>query len=253
MNDAAHPDAELPRIALAPRSYTGDVDAAGAWRKQQTFFERSLQERLTAAGGLVIGTCLPAEADVATRLASAYARQCSGLILQGGTDIGGASSANTSSTHDTSRDFFEIALVRAFLQLDKPILGICRGMQLINVAFGGSLVAMSDAQASRHSDPSIYTAHAHPIELTEAGYLAILYGCRRGRVNTAHRQAVQRIGQSLCIEAVCADDSSVEALRSRVHRHVLGVQWHPEFDIAIPDRLDGDRLLRDFVARCAVR
>jgi len=248
--EASDAPADLPRIAVAPRTFTGDTGVAGAWRKPQAFFERTLLERLTAAGALVVGTCLPREPLDAVRLAAAYAAQCDGLVLQGGSDI---ASSNRATGTDRERDRFERALVESFLQLDKPVLGICRGMQLVNVALGGSLVALPEAQAARHSDPAIYEAHAHVIDLVETGHLATMYGTCKGRVNTAHRQAVARLGAALEIEATCADDGSIEAVRSRAHRYVIGVQWHPEFDHGIADRLDGDRLLRDFVAHGRVR
>jgi len=248
--EAADDTTRLARIAVAPRTFTGDAGIAGAWRKPQAFFERTLLERLTAAGALVVGTCLPREPHDVARLAIAYAAQCDGLVLQGGSDIAGADRV---AGTDRERDRFEISLVESFLQLDKAVLGICRGMQLINVALGGSVAALPDAQAARHSDPPIYEAHAHAIDLVETGYLAAMYGTCKGRVNTAHRQAVARLGAALEIEATCAEDGSIEAFRSRAHRYVIGVQWHPEFDHGSADRLDGDRLLRDFIAHGFVR
>jgi putative glutamine amidotransferase len=248
--EAADDTPRLARIAVAPRTFTGDTGVAGAWRKPQAFFERTLLERLTAAGALVIGTCLPREPRDAVRLAVAYAAQCDGLVLQGGSDI--ASADRTAGT-DRERDRFERSLVESFLQLDKPVLGICRGMQLVNVALGGSLAALSEAQAARHSDPPAYDTHEHAIDLVETGCLAALYGVHRGCVNTAHRQTVARLASVLEIEATSVDDGSIEAFRSRAHRYAIGVQWHPEFDHGIAHRLDGDRLLRDFVATGRVR
>lgn len=244
-SDAFPPDP--PRIAIAPRLFGGEADAAGAWRRQQLFFERTLLERVTAAGALVIGTGLPAEPAQARAIAVAYAGHCDGLVLQGGTNL--ASNAGAFTPHDHARDHFELELVAAFCALDKPVLGICRGLQLLNVAFGGTLQPLPEAEAGRHSQPAIYAGHAHAVEFAADGYLAGLYATRHGVVSSAHRQTVRRCGDGLAVEATCPDDGRIEALRSSTHRHVLGVQWHPEFDRAPDGRLCGDRLLRDFVAQ----
>jgi putative glutamine amidotransferase len=244
-SDALPPD--LPRIAIAPRLFGGDPGAAGAWRQQQLFFECALLERITAAGALIVGSGLPAEPAQMRQIAAAYARHCDGLVLQGGTNI--ASSAGAFTLHDHARDRFELELVAAFCALDKPVLGICRGLQLLNVAFGGLVQPLPEAEAEHPSQPAIYAEHAHAVVFAAGGYLAGLYGTRHGVVSSAHRQTVRRLGDGLVVEATCPDDGRIEALRSSTHRHVLGVQWHPEFDRAPDSRLCGDRLLRDFVAQ----
>jgi putative glutamine amidotransferase len=252
MNEPASFAANAVRIAVAPRLFAGEHDAAGAWRQQQLFFEHTLIERLTAAGALIVGTCLPASPTLAQQVAAAYARECDGLVLQGGTNIASASTRATLMDHDLARDRFELDLVAAFLAADKAVLGICRGMQLLNVAFGGSVHTLLDAQAAHHSDPSSYAAHMHAVELASARHLARLFDTTRGTVSSAHRQAVHRLGSGLDLEATCPDDGCVEAIKSREHRHVLGIQWHPEFDAAMPGRLSGDTLFRDFVAHARV-
>lgn len=252
MSDPLRFPADPPRIAVAPRLFAGACDAAGAWRRQQLFFEQTLLERLLAAGALIVGTCLPRSAALARRVAQAYADDCDGLVLQGGTNLGAGPAREELTALDHARDRFEYDLLAAFVAADKPVIGICRGMQLINVAFGGTLQALPEVRATHHSDPAIYHGHSHAVELVAAGYLAGLYEAQRGVVSSAHRQATLRIGAGLDVEAVCLVDAQVEAIRSTAHRYVVGVQWHPEFDHAAQGRLCGARLLRDFVANARI-
>ena len=237
------------RIAIAPRRFPGDAAAAGAWRRRQLFFERELMRRVASADGLPIGLHLPAR-DEASELAEHYASLCDGLLLQGGTDIDAALSQTTSAAEpDTDRDAFELALVEEFLRRDKAVLGVCRGMQLINVAAGGTLKSVDGANVERHSDPARYADHAHTVSLAHDGYLARLYGCVAGNVSSAHRQAVGELGAGLRVEAHDVADGGIEAIRSTRHRYAVGVQWHPELDDARAGRLDGFRLIADFVAQ----
>jgi putative glutamine amidotransferase len=127
------------------------------------------------------------------------------------------------------------------------VLGICRGLQLINVACGGSLRDLDATEANRHSDPPAYAAHAHGVSFSEGGRLARLYGVAGGCVSSAHRQAIARLGDGLVVEATCEADGCIEAVRADADAFVLGVQWHPEFDHEGEGRIAGAHLLRHFV------
>ena len=236
------------RIAIAPRRFSGNPQEPGAWRARQLFFERTLSEQLAAAGALPVGLHLP-DTGEAIAFAECYAELCDGLLLQGGTDIDAVlSQAGPAGASDGDRDAFELALFSAFARRNKPVLGICRGMQLINVAAGGTLRTIDAALALLHSDPARYAVHAHPITLQPGGYLERLYAVARGRVSSAHRQAIAKLGDWLIVEAHVEADSVIEAVRSRRHRYVVGVQWHPEYDRADAGHLEGARLIADFIA-----
>ncbi|WNR46926.1 gamma-glutamyl-gamma-aminobutyrate hydrolase family protein [Paenibacillus roseipurpureus] len=157
-----------------------------------------------------------------------------GLILAGGEDIDpqlyGSSPDLRCWTITPERDYFELALIEEALRLHKPILAICRGMQLLNVCFGGTLyVDISDHgehvlahQFSRA--PRWYLGHRVKL-LTPS--LKKLYQANEIRTNSYHHQAVNQLGAGLEAAAV-ADDGIIEALIHPNHPNLLAVQWHPE-------------------------
>jgi putative glutamine amidotransferase len=184
-----------------------------------------------------------------------YARTLDGLVLQGGADLSprsyGEEPLRPEWSGDAIRDAYELELLEAFLAERKPVLGICRGMQLINVAFGGSLYQDIPSQlpgAITH-EADDYDRHAHDVCIEPGGLLdEHLGGERQGAVISIHHQAVKRLGHGLKVEARSAGDGLVEAISSESDGFVLGLQWHPEFHP--PGRgslLDGDALLDGFL------
>jgi putative glutamine amidotransferase len=129
------------------------------------------------------------------------------------------------------RDAYELELLHEFMEVGKPVLGICRGMQLINVALGGSLYQDLPTQrpgeiAHEHSD---YDRHLHAIRFTEGGQFARWFdGQDGGNVVSIHHQGLDRLGHDVIVEAT-AGDGVVEALKWKGRSFVCGVQWHPEF------------------------
>ena len=128
------------------------------------------------------------------------------------------------------------------MEAGKPILGICRGMQLLNVALGGSL--LQDLPTLRpdavHHESGRYDRHAHGVEFVEGGKMAGWFGgMKGGNVVSIHHQAVNRLGKDVVVEALSRDDGIVEAIRWDGDSFVCGVQWHPEFHT----RRAGDQLL----------
>ena len=164
---------------------------------------------------------------------SDYATALDGLVLQGGVDIG----------TDTVRDDYEMALIRGFIEAGKPVLGICRGAQLINVVFGGTL----HPDIPQHRSDA-YEQHAHEMRLEPGSRLAALYpGVQSAHVTSIHHQAIDRLGAGLVVEAWSDPDGLVEAVRAPGSRYIIGVQWHPEFHPENPGLLDSAPILNDFV------
>lgn len=165
-----------------------------------------------------------------------YARHLDGLVLQGGADVSPQSYAETPTrpewSGDRARDMYELELLHEFVEAGKPVLGICRGCQLINVAFGGSLyqdiaAELPAAQAHVHAD---YDRHRHAVSFPPGSSLARLFaGQTQGLVNSIHHQAVKRLGRDMEVEALSVPDQMVEAIRYRKAPFVMGLQWHPEF------------------------
>lgn len=155
-----------------------------------------------------------------------------GLLLSGGTDIDparyGGTPQGSNEAPDGERDRLETELLERALEADLPVLAICRGMQLFNVAHGGTLIQHlqnSEAHRVRGSDPA---APVHEIEVQPGSRLAAILGPGPHGVNSRHHQAVDRIGAGLVVTARSTPDGVVEALERPDRRFAVAVQWHPE-------------------------
>jgi putative glutamine amidotransferase len=192
------------------------------------------------AGGLPL--LLSMEADPV-----AVVSRLDALILSGGSDVDprryGETPGPHASTFEPLRDEFELAMLDAALMRGIPVLGICRGAQLINVGHGGTLVAhLPSDSGEAHSFLGYPRNHrVHPVELAEGSVPHRLYGPRI-RVNSLHHQAVADVGADLIVTAR-APDGVVEAIEVR-DAPVVGVQWHPEM-------LGGTDPLFDWLVNCA--
>jgi putative glutamine amidotransferase len=231
----------VTQIGVSPRLFHPEPGGRGIHTKLLDYLEHSVGEWIGSHGALVFLIPL-------SRRAADYAAALDGLVLQGGADISplayGEAPAKPEWAGDPARDRYEIELVRAFTGAGKPVLGICRGAQLINVALGGSL--HQDVPAHRTED---YDLHTHDVRLEPGSGLARLYGdVGPRRVVSIHHQAIKRLGQGLRAEAHSEPDGLVEAIRASGPGYVCGVQWHPEFHGGRRGFLDGGPLLDEFLA-----
>ena len=181
-----------------------------------------------------------------------------GLVLQGGIDISPATYGQKpwidKAEYDPIRDEYELDLLRAFIQADKPVLGICRGCQLLNVYFGGTLIQDIPTQwpgAILHNDTQRYERLIHEVHFMPGSRLSDIYGYEPRRVTSIHHQCVDRLGNGLVLEARSPIDLVPEGIRHTGHRFVMGVQWHPEFHglgfDAADTVLDSGPLMMDFL------
>jgi putative glutamine amidotransferase len=164
-----------------------------------------------------------------------------GLILAGGADLDPASYGQQAhaETHDTvpERDAVEIALVRAAIERDLPLLGICRGMQLINVACGGTLLQHLPERFGHEQHRRVvgsFDGSEHDVALTEGSLAASAANEAVHVTKSHHHQGVDRLGEGLLVSGVSSFDGLPEAIELPDRRFVLGVQWHPEADPSSP-------------------
>jgi putative glutamine amidotransferase len=204
--------------------------------------------------------------DGATRRAgskatlAAYAQALDALVLMGGSDVApesyGESPQRPEWRGDRVRDVYEIGLLQAFMAVGKPVLGVCRGAQVINVALGGTLyqdIATALPGALNHRDWSIYEENCHATSFVPGSGLARLYrDVTLTRTNSIHHQAVKDLGRELVVEAWSEPDRLPEAIRWKGPSYVFAVQWHPEFHPPGEGGwLDDTPLLDDFLATAA--
>ena len=225
---------------MSPRLLHPQPGARGVFTKILHYVEDAIAQWLQSRDALLFVLPLsPRSAD--------YARALDGLVLQGGADISplayGEEPLKPEWAGDPVRDRYEIELVQAFTAARKPVLGICRGAQLINVALGGSL-----HQDIPHHRSDEYDQHAHEVRLEAGSGLARLYGeTGPRRVVSIHHQAIKQLGRGLKAEAHSEPDGVVEAIRGEGPGYICAVQWHPEFHGRRSGFLDGAPLLDEFL------
>jgi len=166
-------------------------------------------------------------------------RDLDALVLSGGGDIEpsryGAEPAPETDGVDPERDEFELAALAAAEEQGLPVLAVCRGMQLLNVARGGTLIQhVPDVTHTEHRDVEHWNVSANPVTVVADTRLHELCGGTHLTVNSLHHQAVDRVGSGLRITAVDEDDI-IEAIEPTDDAPILGVQWHPELIIHEPE------------------
>lgn len=198
--------------------------------KALQYAESALIEWVWREGGLPVVLPVVEGPEVAE-----FAEALDGLLLSGGEDVSptwfGEAPRRPEWAGNLARDRFEMALLEAFAARGRPVLGVCRGCQLLNVALGGALyqdLVEDGVVEAPHRDQAAYCRLRHPIRLRRPGFLAALYGVERAQVNTVHHQGVRELGRGLQVLAE-SHDGLIEAIGSRSDPWMVGVQWHPEW------------------------
>lgn len=164
-------------------------------------------------------------------------KKCNGLLLTGGMDIDPffyhpqlSDYPHKPSSWNRARDDFETKLFSAAQSLAMPVLGICRGLQLINVSLGGSLLPDNEEAGKRNHRTQDGIDHVHTIQMLQHSLLAGITGISEGNVNSAHHQAIDRIAESLLVNCFSQDGiaEGIEWKEKENRSPMIGVQWHPE-------------------------
>jgi putative glutamine amidotransferase len=205
----------------------------GVWKDEPaTLLPLSYSRAIHGAGGMM--AMLPPD-----RRASEDPRELldriDALVLGGGADIDpetqGVEAHPETIGSNPDRDYFEIALALGALELGIPLLGVCRGMQILNVARGGSLDQHIPERLGHEIHRPMPGSWAeHDIRLEPGSLAAEAAGSERLTVKSHHHQGVDRIADGMTASAWATDDESVEAIESSDGEFVLGVLWHPEED-----------------------
>jgi len=185
---------------------------------------------------------------------SDYAQWLDGILMHGGADVWpgsyGEEPLRPEWNGDRIRDEYEIGLVKAFSDAGKPVFGICRGLQLINVAHGGTLfqdISTQKPGALVHRNAEIYDLNFHEVDILPRTRMAQLLPPGRHKINSVHHQGVKDVAPGFAVEAVSPEDGVVEAIRRTDGPWVCAVQWHPEFHRPELGVVDDTPLLRDFL------
>ena len=210
------PDVEAEQVPSQPPSYQ---------------LKTAYAEAVMRAGGLPL--ILPYAEEQGC--IDSYLDRISGLIVTGGAfDVSPALYGETPRAGlgalKEGRTAFEAALVRGALQRGLPLLGICGGMQLLNVVAGGTLIQDIPSEvprAAQHEQTHERSRPQHPVEVKDGTLLAELLGKGQLMVNSTHHQAVGKPGKEVVVSAL-ASDGIIEAIELRSHPFAIGVQWHPE-------------------------
>jgi putative glutamine amidotransferase len=213
-----------PLVGITP-DVEGDAEAA------RYVVKTAYAEAVLRAGGLPL--VLPLSADIS--VVEAYLDRVSAVVVTGGAfDVPpsayGQKEREGLGPLKPGRTAFETLLVQAALRRRLPILGICGGMQLLNVVLGGTLyqdLARELPGAKEHEQKSAKTQPSHPVDVRDGSVLADVLGRGQLMVNSTHHQAVSQLAPGLKVSAA-SPDGVVEAIESTEYPFVLGVQWHPE-------------------------
>jgi putative glutamine amidotransferase len=242
--------AKLPRIGLTTSTDDGGVGGPDRLRILTKIAYPNWVER---AGGLPL--LLP---NLSPELAGPALDELDGVLLTGGKDVHpfvyGAEPERHLGITDPQRDRFEMPLIREALARRLPLLAICRGLQALNAATGGTLrqdlAHDKDATVQHRMEVVGENTPHHTVEIEPDSLLHRLLGATRVAVNSFHHQAADRLGDGLRVSARTLD-GTIEALEGATGHFVLAVQWHPE--VMPPDDLVSRALFEGFVAACRAR
>lgn len=212
------------------------------------YLEQSMSDWLMAHGALPFMLPQPSDRRALSVQLDELVAEMDGILLQGGVDMSptsyGEQPIRPEWSGDRGRDVYEIAVVEAAMRLNRPVLGICRGHQVVNVTLGGTLYQDINTQVSGslvHRNAEIYERNRHEVDFVPGSPMSRWFGTTHATINSVHHQAIKDVADDLVVEARSSEDDIIEAVRlpaeSSAEPWVVGVQWHPEFQDPEDDTL----------------
>ena len=245
-----------PRIGLTVGHFHADPRRPLFKGKTLQFVEKKMAEAIWRAGGLPIPLVEVSDPEYVDAVLDGL----EGVVLQGGVDVAperyGERPLRPEWSGDAVQDAYEVPFIEGVVRRDLPLLGICRGVQILNATLGGTLyqdLATQVDGALHHRDWERYELVEHEVHVTPGTLLARLYGDDPLLVNTIHHQAVRDVAEGFEVSAR-APDGVVEAIeRVNDRAWLVGIQWHPEWLDGSPQggphRCPGAPLFESLVAR----
>ncbi len=256
MNTAERPRDRV-KVGISACFFHADPDRPVFTGKTLQYLEQSVAHWVMSTGALAVMIPSPVgDTQKGDASLDDYAAWLDALVLEGGSDVWPGSYGEEPLDErwhgDRVRDDYERALLAAFAARGKPVLGICRGLQLMNVAHGGTLFQDIETQrpgAVRHRDAIAYDRNLHPLDFVAGTRLAEIFeGTPNTVVSSVHHQAIKDLAPGFVVEARCPVDGMIEAIRKPGRNFMAAVQWHPEFHRHGEGTLDDRPLLEDFLA-----
>lgn len=244
------------KIGISACFFHPDGERKAAPQKTLLWIEQSTAHWVMSEGALPV--MIPSFGGATYRQGGVsvndYVDWLDGIVMHGGADVWpgsyGEEPLRPEWHGDRVRDEYEIALVKAFSAAGKPVFGICRGLQLINVAHGGTLyqdITTQKPGARVHRDAEAYDLNFHEVDILQGSHLSRLLPPGRHKINSVHHQGIKDVAPGFQVEAVSPEDGVVEAIRHTGGPWVAAVQWHPEFHRPELGVVDDTPLLRDFL------
>lgn len=226
----------IPTIGISTHFLT--VDKGKFTGMERIYVNKDYADAVVKAGGAPL--LLPPAGDV--EVIRHYVRLCDGFILSGGGDINPMLYQEMPhpklEEFHTALDRAQMVLTKEILQADKPLLAICRGIQLLNVVQGGTLwqdTSAIDHPVMLHSQYGPRGDAFHTVDILPGSMLHDIFGSQL-QVNSFHHQCLKKLGANLKITAT-APDGVIEAVEMPCHRFVVGIQWHPEMLLTASDEM----------------